>query len=245
MAIGIFTHLPGFKSKETQLLSDLREQGVPVQMLVNRKDRKKLLGMARDIPENATPQEAEAERMRAVILAQLASFKGKNPLGDDFDDLLNDYVDQIHSLSRKDLEIDKILADMSPQNLERDQAELKRQREQTDHRALQAEYDKSISQIEKQKKAFADLDAERRVIKLKLASAMNSLRQVQLELVRMKSADSSENELPDLRERSGQLSSYLSDMRSGYSELENNDFAELEKYRDELKKDDPGHNTEK
>ncbi|WP_052078719.1 adenylate/guanylate cyclase domain-containing protein [Spirochaeta lutea] len=233
MAIGIFTHLPGFKSKEHQLLADLRDQGVPVQMLMDRKDRKKLLGMARDIPENATPQEAEAERMRAVILAQLGSFKGKNPLGDDFEDLLNDYVDQIHSLSQKDREIDSLLGDLSVQSLDRDKAELIKQRDQTDHKALRAEYEKSITQIEKQQKAFNDLEAERRMVKLKLSGAMNSLRQVQLELVRLKGTGS--QELPDLRERSGQLSSYLSDMRSGYSELENSDFAELEKYRDELK----------
>ena len=235
MSITTFASIPSNKAKQSELLEDLAKEGVPTAILTSAKERKSLLGFMGDTKEVSTPLEMEAVRLRAVILSQLTSSTIADPLGPDFPQLLDDYVDQIGDLSRKIRDIQQLEQEFSPDKLQQELRSLETQRDQVSNQNLKQEYSKGIDQIRKQLDSYEDLQNQEKVIALRLANAMNSLRQVQLELVRMNTLGSKTNANTtdqDLLSRTQRLDTYVDDLRAGYHALESADFAELEKYRD-------------
>ena len=84
------------------------------------------------------------------------------------------------------------------------------------------EYEKSIGEIEKQISSFDDLKDQKEVINLRLSSAVNSLKQMQIDLARMKTLTSSKEKTSAemLQEKSRELSAYLEDLKESYRELD-------------------------
>ena len=78
----------------------------------------------------------------------------------------------------------------------------------------QAEVDQQIASIR-------DIEANRELIELRLRSAMNLMKQLQLDLARAKGV-SLTNEAPFalLRDKSEELSGYIGDLESGYDEID-------------------------
>jgi class 3 adenylate cyclase len=220
MGIGLFSHLPVFKRKEQELLAQLSNDGVPIDVLTNPKNLK----LVSDIKVSSSigPIAAEAERIRARILRQVKSFKGPNPLGDDFETVLDNYVTQIKELSVRDREIDNILAALPVRDLEREQVQIQQELERCTDDRLRVEYDKSLEQIGKQKKAYGEMVSEQKVLKLRLSNAVNGLQQLEIDLARMRSlsAGAEVAAAGSIKSKSNELSQYLTDLRAGYQEID-------------------------
>lgn len=220
MAIGVFSHLPVFKRKEQELLAQISADGVPVEVLTTKQNIKLLSSIKVDV--TAGPIAQEAERVRTRIIRQAKGMKGPNPLGDDFEAVLDNYVAQIKELSIRDREIDGILATLPVRDLEREleqtQAELARC---TDDR-MRVEYEKSLEQISKQRKAFGEMVSEQKVLKLRLNNALNSLKQLEIDLARMRSLSAGADVAATgaIRNKSNELTQYLNDLRAGYQEID-------------------------
>ncbi len=220
MAIGLFSHFPNFKAKERNLLRQLREAGAKIGRFFRRQKEDHDPAAAAEGPA------AEAKRLRTSILAQIESMKdgksGTSPVGEDFIPVLDHYVEQIEALSEKDRELEELINSIPMRNLERDMAQLESQKAQSSDRRVLAEYDKSIAQIQKQQHSFQELKNEKEMLRLRLSTSVNSLKQMQIDLARMKSlaATGEPGSIGLLREKSGELSQYLEDLRAGYKELE-------------------------
>jgi hypothetical protein len=214
MAIGLFSHYPSFKSKEKTLLRKLKEAGARV-----------LGGRRRQAVASVTgggPAE-QAERLKQQIVKQIEGFgKRSQPLGDDFLPLLDNYVNQIRELSDKNADLAEIMSGIPMSSLERDLKELERKRDLADSERVRDEYERSIQQIRDQKRSFLELQNEKEMLGLRVQSALNALKQMQIDLARMRSLSPKEEQqsLSTLREKSQDLSLYLEDLRKGYEELD-------------------------
>lgn len=214
MAIGLFSHYPSFKSKEKTLLRKLKEAGARV-----------LGGRRRQAVASVTgggPAE-QAEQLKQQIVKQIEGFgKRSQPLGDDFLPLLDNYVNQIRELSDKNADLAEIMSGIPMSSLERDLKELERKRDQADSDRVRDEYERSIQQIRDQKRSFLELQNEKEMLGLRVQSALNALKQMQIDLARMRSLSPKEEQqsLSTLREKSQDLSLYLEDLRKGYEELD-------------------------
>ncbi len=221
MSIGVFGGLPGFKRKEADALAELEEMGVPVSQIKNA--RKLKLSAKTALPSRSlSPMEAEAMNLKAGVLAQIAGMKDRSQLGEDFEQVLENYVQQVVELSRKDQEINKTLQAIPMTRLEGELLDLQKQRDKTGNPDLIVELERSIESIKKQQSSYYELQNQQQMLKVRISSAINSLRQLQLDLVRMKRTPELADLPPvdSLRTQTGEINHYLSDLEVEYRRLE-------------------------
>ena len=221
MAIGVLSHLPVFKARERRLLKRLREIGARIGGILGGKgsvDRSE--EGRRALP--LTGPAAEAEQIRSRVLSAIQAMPDESPLGADFEPLLENYVDQIKLLDQKNRELSAIMDGIPVADLERDLLLLQKKRQEEDSEKVAAEYDRSIIQIQKQQTSFGELRNEQEILRLRLSSSLNQLKQLEIDLARMRSMSSGGEEsasLTLLRDKSRELSQYLDDLTAGYDEL--------------------------
>ena len=221
MTIGVLSHLPAFKSKENRLLARLKQLGAKIGGRFRRQG-------ARHVEETPPTTQlsgpsAEAENVRRRLVNYIESMPESAPLGEDFLPVLESYVNQIKLIDQKSREIEQIVSGIPVAELERDLVTLQREREQAGSDKVLAEYNNSIAQIQKQKTSYGELKNEQEILRLRLNSGLNQLRQMEIDVARMRNL-SSDEELASvrmLREKAGELNSYLDDLQAGYQELEN------------------------
>jgi hypothetical protein len=163
----------------------------------------------------------EAERLRASIREQVSRLDSAHEhVGRDIPELLDKYVEQIRELHRRTEELDRIVAEVPMRELQEDRERLRTRIDQTDQPKMRKEYERSIAEIDRQERSWRELKEQREILDLRSRSAINSLKQIQLDLARMKAVPGLEESSAALRERSTELSRYLEDLRQGYSELD-------------------------
>lgn len=219
MAIGVLSHLPAYRAKERRLIKRLQALGARVAHLFRGRSAKHA-PQERVVP--ASGPGAEAEQVKSRILTQLKELPDSVPMGEDFVPVLDNYVEQIKLLNQKNRELDQILVSIPLKELEQDLVRLQDKRSATVNEKVLAEYDKSILQIQKQQTSFTELQNEQEIINLRLSSSLSQLRQMEIDLARMKSLSGSEDvaSIGMLKDKSQELSQYLEDLRAGYAELE-------------------------
>ncbi|MFP4363305.1 MAG: 2TM domain-containing protein [Spirochaetia bacterium] len=215
LVLSSFVHWTSYKVKKSKLLKRL----------------KSLFKGGRSAGSASVPTSGsstdQAEQLRQSILKQARSMGKKHSvIGSDIEPLLNNYVEQIKMLDQKGSEIDDIIRGIPVGELERDLVRLKQKQTTADSDYMKKEYQKSIHEIQDQKKSFQDLKNQREVLKLRSNSALNTLKQMHMDLARMKTMSESEERanVSMLREKSRELSSYLEDLRSSYDELESGNY---------------------
>lgn len=221
MAIGIFSHLRAYKGKERRLLKRLRDAGASIAHLLTGKQ-------AGSEPErrvaagDRNTAAYQAEQVRRRIAGKMAAMPHGSPVGEGFLPVLDNYVEQIKLLDKKNRELDQIMHGIPVAELQRDLATLKKQRAEAESEKILAEYDQSILQIERQQTSFSELKNEREILRLRLSSGMSQLKQMEIDLARMASLSSDEEvaSVSMLKEKADELSQYLDDLREGYRELE-------------------------
>ena len=164
----------------------------------------------------------EASAIRRAIIQQAAGAKTDGiDIGSDLETLLDTYVAQIRSLASKSADMDRLVAELPIVELEKDRATLVRRRTRAESDAVRLEYDKSIAEVDQQIASLKEVEQSREVIDLRLRSAMNLMKQLQIDLARAKGATISNTSSFDLlRSKSDELSTYIRDLEAGYSELE-------------------------
>jgi class 3 adenylate cyclase len=220
MAIGVLSHLPAFKAKENRLLARLKQLGAKIGGRFRRRGPRHVTETAP--ASQLTGASAEAENVRRRLEKYIESMPESSPLGEDFLPVLESYVDQIKLLDQKSREIEQIVSGIPVAELERDLSNLRHERELAGAEKVVSEYDNSIRQIEKQRSSYSELKNEQQILKLRLNSGLNQLRQMEIDVARMRNL-SSDEELASvrmLREKAGELNSYLGDLQAGYRELE-------------------------
>jgi hypothetical protein len=224
MGIGLFAAYPNYQSKTRQLLARLQQAGAVIRGklsgLLWRRRRTGGSGVRFTPGESASSQ---AEKLKTAVESQMKGFeRGSSPIDEDFQPVLDNYVEQIRLLDHKNDELAQILNSIPTDELEQDMARLKRRRTEADDRGMVEEYDKSISEIERQQRSYTELKNEKERLELRMQSALNSLKQMQLDLARMKSlsGQAEHGSVHMLEDKSRELSEYLEDLRKGYDELE-------------------------
>ncbi|MBL8966904.1 MAG: hypothetical protein JNG85_07845, partial [Spirochaetaceae bacterium] len=149
---------------------------------------------------------------------------------------LEAYVGQVRLLAQSANEIDRIVGAIPMAELERDKAALLAKEETAaaggSGAAIKAEYRRSIEEIEKQEKSYEELKNQSEVLRLRLGSSVNQLKQMRIDLARLKAAGEGDGPasggLDRIKSRTDELSRYLEDLRKGYDESRRDPFAELE-----------------
>jgi class 3 adenylate cyclase len=227
MTVGLLAHIPSFKSGEKTITAQLENEGVRVRRglfsgSLFRRKRQQIPQTPNRQTAAESPAYAESLRLKAAIETQLKNMdKGTSPLDEDILPQLSEYVEQIKQLEEKNQEIDKIIGTIPMGDLEKDLISLKKKIDTVESSKVKEEYRQSIQQIEKQQKSFAELKDEKDIIQLRINKGVNLLKQMQIDLARMRNISSEEHPVVfSLKEKTTELSQYLEDFRSGYDELE-------------------------
>lgn len=230
MAIGVVSHWAAYSSNTRKLRKELKELGGLASAYLESgalTKRRKLGEPVREEPRLRNPENQalyfEALRLKSVILQQSKRVEtDRSPLGDDAEKTLDEFVNRIRELGVKDDELEEIIAGIPVGDLDRDLVRLRERLavEQTEY--LKREYQHSIEEVERQKKSYADLRNRKEVLRLRMKSAVNSLKQLQIDLARMQgmSEPGGSARFGQLKDRTRELSEYLDDLRQGYEELD-------------------------
>jgi class 3 adenylate cyclase len=162
----------------------------------------------------------EAEAAKEAIAAQIRSAGKDSPFDKELIPSLEEYVGQVKLLTQTVNEVDSIIDSIPMKDLEKDKAELRGKLDAKPSESLRTEYVRSIDEIEKQEKSYKDLQDQREVLHLRLKSSVNSLKQMQLDMARLRANpdDIQSASLEQVRSKTGELSRYLEDLRKGYEE---------------------------
>jgi hypothetical protein len=226
MAIGLVSHYPGYRAKSRRLFSRLRELAVPgsvanadrsIERQRRRPDPKAVSARrrARGVERGGGPA-AEAESLRAAILEQVGTAPELSR--ESFESVLEDYLARIRSLSQTHEELAATGGRADLEQIEAELRELRGRLEAATDPRLRSEYERSIEQLEKQRRTYDELLRDQELIEVRLRSAVNMLKQMRVEVARMRGSGGLES-LDELKRRSEELSVYLADLRAAYDEL--------------------------
>jgi hypothetical protein len=174
---------------------------------------------------------AEVAQARDEMVRDLKAGKGSAEFDKDMIPMLDRYVEQVKLLSHSLNDIDSLVASIPTEALRRDKAALEAKRSGTASQALKDEYSRSIGEIESQEKACADLEDQRELLRLRLGSSANALKQLKLDMARMKALpEAGEGQaIEAIRKKASELAGYMDDLRTGYEETAKDPYAELER----------------
>jgi len=174
---------------------------------------------------------AEVAAIRDEIVRDLKAGKGSDEFGKDMIPTLDRYVEQVKLLSHSVNEIDGIVSTIPMEALRHDREALEAKRAGAGNQTLKDEYGRSIAEIARQEKACTDLEDQRELLRLRLGSSANALKQLKIDMARMKALpEAGERQaLEDIRKKAGELAGYLDDLKTGYDETAADPYAELER----------------
>jgi hypothetical protein len=197
-----------------------RRQRLRRQLEVAQREHPAVAGSTVSLPQGAGsigdhPSVREAYEIRTKINSLAAeSSAGSDDLMARVDEMLG----EIERMARLERGFDEALAIMSVDELERERDETAQQMAQASPE-IHGHYRESIDQIESQLAGLRELDRKRELVTLRLRSGVNSLRQISLDLVRLR-GDQTLAELDDrIADQARELSGYLSDLQESYAEL--------------------------
>ena len=174
---------------------------------------------------------AEAASARDDIVRAIKAGKASRDLGKDMIPTLDRYVDQVKLLTHSVNEIDAIVGSIPTADLAKDRADLESKLAATASVPLKDEYRRSIAEIDRQEKASKELEDQREVLRLRLSSSVNALKQLKLDMARMKALpEAGEHQaIEEIRRKAEEMAGYLDDLKVGYAETEKDPYAELER----------------
>lgn len=173
-----------------------------------------------------------ALKIKEEILEPQQKGKHSAPLIDrDTKKTLEEYVDQVRLLAERTAEVDAILESVPMDALRRDKETLRLKQESATDGRLKKEYQNSIRELENQEKSHQELQDQREILKLRLASSVNLLTQFKLETAKLRTLGQLDtaSTYSQFKEKTQELTHTLEDLRRGYDELDTDPFEELEK----------------
>lgn len=175
-----------------------------------------------DSGDRESPQMQEASELYRRIVRQIEEMEKDHPaIGGDTRSLLDTYFQQVRQLAGKSQEIELLLSQLPRVELQQDRVRLKNRMEQVESERLKEEYGKSILEVDRQLASIKELSHNGEMLELRLSSAVNLMKQLQLDLARVKGASITNTaSFGMMKEKSEELSRYIDDLESGYQELE-------------------------
>lgn len=224
MALGIFFHWMGHIGNVRRLKRDFNKKVFGKEGVFSFTRQSGTQAPAAAAYPSDDPVVRQAFALKDTLTSQIKSLGAENNLlGEDMLPVLDNYVNQIAELSRKNRELESIIGSIPIRDLEQDRARLAAKTESAEGEYIKKEYQKSITEIDGQLKSFRALKDQKEVIELRVISAVNSLKQMQIDLARMKSLSTVTDisSMSILKDKSQELSQYLEDLHKGYDELDN------------------------
>lgn len=175
-----------------------------------------------DADEREPPVVQEASVLHRKILRQIDEMEKDHPaIAGDMRPLLDTYFQQVRQLAAKSQEIDNLLTQLPQVELQQDRVRLKNRMAQVESDRLREEYEKSILEVDRQLASMKELSHAGEMLELRISSAVNLMKQLQLDLARVKGASiTNTTSFGMLKEKSDELSRYIEDLESGYEELD-------------------------
>lgn len=190
---------------------------------------------------------AEAAAARDDLVKEIKKGRGLDEFGKDMIPTLDRYVEQVKLLTHSVNEIDGLVNSIPIAELSKDREGLQVKMEATGSRALKEEYRRSITEIERQEKAYKELEDQREILRLRLGSSVNSIKQLKIDLARMKAIPEAADDqaIQAIRRKAAEMAGYLDDLKTGYYEATRDPFEELERLAAEAEEQKklPGNDT--
>jgi class 3 adenylate cyclase len=178
-------------------------------------------------------QYREAEAAKIAIAAQLKTgTAAKSGLADeDLGQTLDQYLGQVRLIAQSACDVDRLVEAIPMADLRADKEALVAKEGAASSGSLKAEYRKSIEEIDKQERSYQELKEQSEVLRLRLGSSVNQLKQMRLDIARIQATPGADGSggLESLKTRTAELSRYLDDLRASYDESAKDPFAELER----------------
>jgi hypothetical protein len=233
LALGLVIHLVTYISQVPALKKSIFQAikskgGVKSlrQAKVDREDLDQSLGSYADMYR-------DAERARQALEQQFSGMD-ETPFGD-IRPSLERYMGQVRLLAQSANEIDRLIDAIPMEELKEDKAKLASKALAAGSATLKSEYQSSIAEIERQENSFRELKDQSEVIRLRMGSSVNQLKQMRLDMARLKASGTEESEagFGQIKAEADELSHYLDDLRSGYNEYSRDPFEELRRLEEE------------
>lgn len=218
--VGIAVHWAAHRARKKYLTEELAEIGLS---WTDIKKHKGTQYTGHTAASNYREKHIEALQIKKELLEQLQRDKDLElHFGGELETLLSTFTKQIDELIQRDSILNDVLSKVSEEEVDKVLVSLKAKLNQTDDGFLKAEYGKAISQYEGQKKSITDLKNSKEVIYLRVNSALTLLKQMQIDVARMKNIAivGEPPSLTQLREKSSEISKYLDDLKQSYLELD-------------------------
>lgn len=223
LGLSVLVHYLGFSSRRRSLLEEIGgELPLGSAKIIGGKKLRSVEGMT-GMSLAAGERVAEANRIRQRIAEHLSDLReGHAEFGGEIAQLLDRYFEQIVELVRKREEAAVLAHHASPEAIETERDRLAARLDTHPSEALQAEYRRSIRQLDEQLASAKKLEEHLEIAELRINSAIGSLRQLEIDVVRMKGLPDFEESAVSkvLKERSRDLSEHLEDLAEGQRELE-------------------------
>lgn len=138
---------------------------------------------------------------------------------------VRDLVGEIERLCELSNEFATAVQMISLSGLQKDRSILTRRQKEGASEAMMRQYAEALDQVEHQIAGLRELEKRKELLELRIRTGVNSLRQINVDLVRME-GDAALGDINRLvQNRTEELSAYLSDLQQSYQEL-NQDLGE-------------------
>ncbi len=212
-----FVGFSSFKRFQKSIFKKLSDAGISMHSF-RKIDNKKLFLDKSD--GSVDLMHSEAGRLHVAIMAKMLKMNDTSFLGENFEQVLDTYVNQIGELHKKEDEIGRILTVHSLTGMQQELLNLQRQHEKTLNADIKIELEKSISSIKRQQQSYHELQKQRELIKARLSAAINSLKQLQLDLTRMEHTSINVKPTDQLIAQTDEIHEYIGDLEAAYRRLE-------------------------
>lgn len=165
----------------------------------------------------------EARRIKDKILKKIGSSEAlKEKFGDDADRLFEKHLVELEKIIERYNQVCESADSFSVENIDMRLKELNDKLEKTSDERLIEEYKKSIEQTIAHKNSYIELVNLKESLYLKFTSAVMSLKQLEMDVLKMKETiyDETETSIKMFEERSEDLAKYVKNLRKSYEEIE-------------------------
>lgn len=217
LAGGAISAARKLRRKGSELKAKLADSGFRLPDKAQRRQRRKLFRReTRERPEPSSDLApvAMAQQYAELIRSQLERLGDDAAGAAEVQPVVDECVEAIRALARKDEEISAFVREIPWSELERDAESLRSRLSECDDDRLRAEYERSIEQIERELESIRELQREREVISLRLQSTLGCLKQLRIDLARLEriSGHADLNTASMVETRTREVSRYLHDL---------------------------------
>jgi hypothetical protein len=183
---------------------------------IDRPDSPPAVQSPADVPPGDHPMVIEAKKLEQQIVTRLP---GAGSTEVELQGGVRDLVGEIERLCELSYEFAAAVRTISPSELQKDQAVLTRRQREGASETMMRQYSAALEQVERQIASLQELESRKELLDLRIRTGVNSLRQINVDLVRMQ-GDAALGDINQLvQSRTGELSAYLSDLQQSYEEL--------------------------